>query len=396
MLKPIAHSKPSLDLSSSSRVVNVPPPSTGTGNRHRKAAASVDRFSLRSLLGGGPSGDKVTSGSPTLSPPVRRGSLMGQRASKIPFSEAPPSTTSPPSDDKRTSRRQKAMSLQPFGKGPSSAAVAAVRLPKGPEVEPVDMREGARTRSSTMTPLQSPPDSAARTITNRPPRASAITAPRSSTTSTLTALDSEWSGARSSSGSRMGSSTSSAPMNKAKLVMDWFRRKSVRGEAVSQPLATDFDRYRPSTLSTVLEPVSAAAVAPVDWAGADGKAQGLGLAPTTLASTNPSVIVTGAPGSGETRETPGILDGPRRSSRDSSSAQGRLSKNNSISSTGTVALSSAAGPSGAGLRVHQGALDRSAVTSRAPGLVMEDLRNVLWNMGIDSAQEGEFSESFQS
>ena len=45
------------------------------------------------------------------------------------------------------------------------------------------------------------------------------------------------------------------------------------------------------------------------------------------------------------------------------------------------------------MRTHQGALDKSAVTSRAPRAVMEEIRNVLWEMGIEASVEGDFSQS---
>ena len=44
------------------------------------------------------------------------------------------------------------------------------------------------------------------------------------------------------------------------------------------------------------------------------------------------------------------------------------------------------------MRTHQGALDKSAVTSRAPRAVMEEIRNVLWEMGIEASVEGDFSQ----
>ncbi|KAH8918887.1 hypothetical protein BT69DRAFT_1267292 [Atractiella rhizophila] len=42
------------------------------------------------------------------------------------------------------------------------------------------------------------------------------------------------------------------------------------------------------------------------------------------------------------------------------------------------------------LRVHHGAIDQNAVTPRQPQEIMDEIRKVLWNLGIEAQRDGEF------
>lgn len=173
-------------------------------------------------------------------------------------------------------------------------------------------------------------------------------------------------------------SSTATPGGKAKMVMDWFRRKSVRADP-SAPSSTlsaststksvlEFDRYTPApSLGSRL--------------GNKGRN-------SVPAKEKEKVLVPVVPVSSTAKVKPSATLAPPPSlmpfpSPSSVSMSPNLSNFN-VASTSVQAK----------LRVHQGALDKRAVTSRAPAVVMGDVRETLRSLGIDVVEEGEFSQSF--
>lgn len=348
------------------------PPSVASS---RKNAASNDRFSIRSLLSGSQS------------------SL--DRPAKIGESDLDDTST------RRKSRRQKALSLQPFRHTMSS------KVSKKSEVLPAvaSSKSAPRSRSSTITAKGSEQTSTSmppppKPTTQRPVTRASVQAPPPAVRQNSTDLEANWSGSQASGG-------------KAKAVMDWFRRRSTRnypgggssdsgsGSAAPTPIAIDFDRRQPALVATSEAPASSNVSMRDDVA-------------TPVLERTPSVVVTGTafeamsalPSTSEEESQP--------SSRSASGAHSQLSQV-SQKSASTVATSVSAmsttipaalftRPTTIApppvpppfpqnrLRVHQGALDKNAVTSKPPPDVMSQVKQVLWNMGIDAVQEGDFSE----
>lgn len=354
---------------------------------HKKGVKSIDRFSIRALLGGGsPSGSTLER---TQSQNARRASTSNSKtADAVRAAEAEALEKERALEEvtnaRRQSRRQKAMSLQPFKTGTASSKLT--RTPKLEAGETFASISMPRTRSSTVVPsLGMPP----------PPRPyagatnSRILPTSASTTNKFSDVEANWN----------SSQASATPSGKANAVMAWFRRRSTRGmpspEIPQSPIATDFDR-RSSVLPSI--PSSSAI-------------EELSLPfPTTEAAVStpmvkaPSVIVTAAVNPEPERyaiDARGERSVP--ASRSASGAQSHLSQMSAVttSTLATTASNSSstihAPPLGAAftnakLRIHQGALDKKAITSKSPQLVIVDLRNALWKMGIDVVQEGEFSK----
>jgi protein-serine/threonine kinase len=326
------------------------PPSAASSalSKHGKSASSSDRFSLRAFLPGATT--KVSTTDRAKAAEVRR------EADAVAKEKVLEEVT-----NRRQSRRQKALSLQPFRQ--STTKVAKVT-----KVEPTVVT-GVQTRSSTAATTGS---------MGPPPKPSVPVRPLSTRASTATTFDTDSS-----------SQAPGTPSGKARAVMDWFRRRSTRGvpvaEAPRTAIATDFDRYRPAI--THARPPSDAGTA----------MQEAPVAPSPSIPKAPAVVVTSAviP---TAPSYPAGTDRSEPSSRSASGAQSHLSQ----LTTSTMATTASRGSliptaqavfSDSKLRIHQGALDRAAVTSRLPPVIIVEVRNALWNMGIDVFQEGEFSTS---
>lgn len=352
------------------------PPSAASSRQ--KPTTSTDRFSLRSLL----SGSQTSLDRPG----------NGKTASDVDEKKAAQDEASV----RRKSRRQKALSLQPFRHSVSS------KTSKKSDVLPAvaSSKTAPRSRSSTVTAQgidtisEMPPPPRPSTSTQRPVTRSSMQGPPPAVRQNSTDLEANWS----------SSQAGATPSGKAKAVMDWFRRRSTRnypstgssdsGSGSTAPIRTDFDRRQTSSTVTTEAPVSSNvsmkdAPAPVD--------------------SSPSVVVTNT-AAGQ----PAVEEESQPSSRSASGAHSHLRQfsQKSASTTATsVSTKSAAVPAPAPaparqatapppavvfpqnrLRIHQGALDKKAVTSKPPSDVMVEIRNALWHMGVDAVQEGEFSE----
>ncbi|GAA5951110.1 hypothetical protein JCM21900_005727 [Sporobolomyces salmonicolor] len=350
-------------------------------SRHRPAP-SIDRFSIRSLLGGSTTSFDKTS-------------ATSERA------KASESTKDTPLDEvtnrRKTSRRQKALSLQPFRNSVSSKVPKQAKANLNAQVEASRNGDSSRNRSSTLAPPPLP-TAMSRPATPTTPAWSRPASMRSqASTSTpqakrlSTDLEANWQGANS------GGAT---PSGKAKAVMDWFRRKSTKGYPGGElaPIVTDFDRpastpvaapvsssvsIRDEPIPPVPAPVPAPAPAPVPAA--------VTAAPEATEPA-PSVVVTAAT---QSESQP--------SSRSASGAQSQFSQKTASTTATTVTNSGAstvqptkpqepAAPTfvPSKLRFHQGALDKNAVTYRSPNEVVVEIKHALWNMGVDMAMEGDY------
>lgn len=346
---------------------NVPTPKTSTGtqpsqatnadsipsstSRHRTTMSS-DRFSIRSLLNGhaGPS-DRAgrnparVEATGTVAPPT------------VPSSDGPLDDVS---NRRRSTRRQKALSLQPFRSSVNS------KLPKQARANVEAAIAASRDRPSTDSH-----EAAAPTQQQEQP---------TSDKRFNTDLEANW--------QQQASPVNPTPSNKAKAVMDWFRRRSTRHDtsALAPPIAADFQR-RERPLSSVYESTTS----------------------SKSARSQMSTPVTVAP-----KERPQQATAVNESTRPVTPAQTASSSNANAPSAdpvqsghavrpevptiSTPAASQPAAPvasafSPAKLRFHQGALDKNAVTYRSPDEVFAEVKQVLWNMGVEMVLEGDYSKS---
>lgn len=225
-----------------------------------------------------------------------------------------------------------------------------------------------------------------------------------------TDLEANW-GSGPSSQAATATAAGATPSGKAKAVMDWFRRRGTKGYerggggGGDAPISTDFDRRRPASVVTqsIIE---------------EQPSPGVEAASSAAAAVAPAVVVTTVPPRVEpptTTTTTTTESAP--SSRSASGAQSDYSVTSAASTAATTVSTStdsrrveskpqlppapivpvpvpvpvlvpAFAPTK--LRFHQGALDKHAVTYRAPNEVMHDLKATLWHMGVDMAIEGEY------
>ena len=360
------HTEKPLPSSRAHENENVPTPKTSAGtqasqstnvdsvpsatSRHRPTMSS-DRFSIRSLLNGhaGPS-DRAgrnparVEATGTVAPPA------------VPSSDGPLDDVS---NRRRSTRRQKALSLQPFRSSVNS------KLPKQARANVEAAIAASRDRPSI--------DTAEAAAPTQPP-------PTSSDKRFNTDLEANW--------QQQASPVNPTPSGKAKAVMDWFRRRSTRQDtsALAPPSAADFQR-RERPLSSVYESATSTASTrsrmstPVIVAPKERPQQATAvnestppLTPAQTASNSSASAPSAAPvqSSQVARQ-----DVPPISTRASSQP----------------AAPAASAFSPAKLRFHQGALDKNAVTYRSPDEVFAEIKQVLWNMGVEMVLEGDYSKS---
>ncbi|BGP27595.1 CAMK/CAMKL/Kin4 protein kinase [Rhodotorula toruloides] len=357
--------------STSSQNSQPPRPPSAASSRHRHAP-SADRFSLRSFLGGSAQGNEKTG-----------------RVPPVPAKDSPLDEVT---NRRKTTRRQKALSLQPFRHSVSS------KLPKQARANvEAATAMASRDRSSTvagssaqdgMPPPLSKPQEALQQVQASPAwvrqgRTQKLSDGASSTTGSKrvsTDLEANW----------QGPSSSVPPSGKAKAVMDWFRRKSTRNEPSGQmlaPIKTDFDdrRKRPlSTATKVTEGVASSNVSMRDAASTPVPAE----RPPSVVITQPVVSATPA----ETSLTQSQISHRTASTLSSSIAHAPAQPVPPSRPSQPVQQPSLAPPAfvASKLRFHQGALDKNAITYRSPDEVIAEIKQALWSMGVDMAAEGEY------
>ncbi|GAA5989892.1 hypothetical protein JCM10908_002365 [Rhodotorula pacifica] len=325
---------------------------TSSTSRHRPTMSS-DRFSIRSLLSGhaGPS-DKA-----------------GRNPARVEATGivAPPGVLSSDgalddvSNRRRSTRRQKALSLQPFRSSVNS------KLPKQARANVEAAIAASRERSSTASQADAPV---------HPPTSAPPVDKRFNTD-----LEANW--------QQQTSSANPTPSGKAKAVMDWFRRRSTRHDnsALGPPISTEFQRRplssvresaasSPSTRSRVSTPV---ATTPKEALHASSKSEST---PSVTLTQPPTATATAAVAAPTT--VPSAA--PPQTSQVSQKTASTISTQ--VSSQPAAAVPIAFSP--AKLRFHQGALDKNAVTYRSPDEVFAEVKQVLWNMGVEMALEGDY------
>ncbi|BGP51566.1 hypothetical protein JCM10450v2_007513 [Rhodotorula kratochvilovae] len=355
---PAQRAQPKTSAGSQTSQPARPPSAASNVSRHRHTA-SADRFSLRSLLGASnpPSASRTPVPAPTSAAPP------------VPTKDSPLDEVT---NRRKAGRRQKAMSLQPFRQSVSA------KLPKGARANVDAAVALSRDRASTINAQGEMLPPVPKQPSSRPPSSS-----RPDSTSLLatkrfsTDLEANW-----------GSSATAGPTpsGKAKAVMDWFRRKSSRGDGAPPvpPIQTDFDRPAARTAS------SATTDAPVS------SNTSMRDAAPARDSPNPSVIVTQPAPPAQVQPPPPVESAPPSNGHSQISHKTVSTLGSSIGSTAPVpqlppqqvVAPSAFAPSK--LRFHQGALDKNAITYRAPNDVLGEIKQVLWNMGVDMAMEGEY------
>ncbi|BGP03410.1 CAMK/CAMKL/Kin4 protein kinase [Rhodotorula toruloides ATCC 204091] len=358
--------------STSSQASQPPRPPSAASSRHRHAP-SVDRFSLRSFLGGA--------------------NQANDKSGRVPPVPAKDSPLDEVTNRRKSTRRQKALSLQPFRHSVSS------KLPKQARanVEAASVM-ASRDRSSTVAGSSSTQDGMPPPLPKPQEALQQVQASPAWVRQGRTQKLSD--GASSAMGSKrlsadleanwQGSSSSVPPSGKAKAVMDWFRRKSTRNEPSGQmlaPIKTDFDDRRKRPLSTATEVTEGVASSNVSMRDA---------ASTPIpAERPPSVVIT----------QPVVSAPPAEPSLTQSQISHRTAStlSSSIAHAPTAAAppprpsqpaqqQSIAPPAfvASKLRFHQGALDKNAITYRSPDEVIAEIKQALWNMGVDMAAEGEY------
>ncbi|GAA5916903.1 hypothetical protein JCM6882_000599 [Rhodosporidiobolus microsporus] len=369
--------------SAATEPLRAPSVASTTTSRHRHAP-SADRFSIRTLLGGSlPANDRVSRpSSARIEGSTASSSMTGGR-------DALDEVT-----NRRKTRRQKALSLQPFRNSVSS------KLPKQARANVEGQIGASRGRASTLSQQEQQQMAPPPVPTVRPQpqqqqqQQPAWVRPTATSTSSSskrmsTDLEANWPGSSSASTHGHGTPT---PSGKAKAVMDWFRRKSTRQDGLAPPpIQTDFDdRRRRAPSSTRAEAPASSNTSMRDGA----------ITPTAPSSDvhpdrAPSVVITPVLAQGESQPSSRSASGAHSSQFSHKTVSTLATSVAAPSSSGPVATTVSAAPaapafSPSKLRFHQGALDTKAVTYRVPTEVIHEIKAVLWNMGVDMAMEGDF------
>ncbi|BGP19993.1 hypothetical protein JCM10213_006770 [Rhodosporidiobolus nylandii] len=349
--------------SSAATEARAPSVASSTATSRHRHTPSAGRMSIRQLLGGSaPAGDRPPS------------SASQQSGAATPLDEV--------TNRRKTTRRQKALSLQPFRNSVSS------KLPKQARQKVDAQTAASRGRSNTaVQPEQPPPQTAAPPLpTARPAPQPSWVRPNAQSNASRSSkrlsqdLEANWSGA--------GAPT---PSGKAKAVMDWFRRKSTKGDGLAPPIPTDFDDRRygsrpPSSLAG--EPPASSNTSMRDGAITPTAPAPAASAPPVPASSErpahperaPSLVVSPAIPQVESQPSSRTPSGAHSSQISTSAAATTVNPNPAVMPAFTPSR----------LRYHQGAIDRKALTYRVPTEVINEVKQALWDMGVDMALEGEY------
>jgi len=349
---PGASASPSVSASSEQQDSGSQKSSVSTKGRHKRGKSSLDRIGLGKIFG---SGFGLSSSVPA-TPPVNGMSSTSRNGSVTPVpsetrtSATSDNLTSDKAPEKKSRRNTLTVMVEPLSR--------SIRGKKGRmATTPVD---GANSVNGGKIPKSSPhPSSAPLSASSNPVQDGTYSASQDT--------------------SAMLAST-----NKAKKVMQWFRTKSKGHDSVGFPIeegATPTQsKYRKgfsASSSTINHPVPSSAP---------------GLAESGM---SPQVVVT-SPNSG--RPVPKLLytGHPQRSA--STATESALATpsfvtrfRNSITSSSSNHLQQAekSNPHGQ-LRIHHGAVDPTAVTTRPPPEVMAHVRKVLESMGVEIQLESEY------
>lgn len=382
--------------------------------RHRKGM-STDKFFLSKLLGtpsSAPTGDVLQQISGNNTTAV--GADSEPKAPSVATSAINSHPASEPTGRRTSSSRRKAMSLV-VGRANEASEKEREKSPKA------ERRLTARLRKETLTKDSMRPETPKRNIsgTSSKPSPSAASVITNHSTSVKSSIFK-----RSNNGSSAvpfdhslneSSSTVGASSNAAKKVMDWFRKKSLsRGMLDEKPPLGPFETQSaaasPIHSSHKQEGVSTASAANGQAMSEPGSA--------------PQLIVTGDGAAGQQNGQAGIDSVP--SSRSTSGTHSQTSQathstgvtsaaesstnaaqryaSDHKSSTSTVHQQQATPRASASpmqrqtangvlpdsaLRIHQGAVDQSALTSRAPVDVFSQVQRTLWQLGVEAKKEGE-------
>ncbi|KNZ53378.1 CAMK/CAMKL/KIN4 protein kinase [Puccinia sorghi] len=187
----------------------------------------------------------------------------------------------------------------------------------------------------------------------------------------------------------VATSTGQASNNsKAKRVMDWFRFKSLNGSTTSAnqahahahehlvppvPIPTDFDARvkNPQPTPPALSPLPNNASSPPTESH-----QPALQVPVPLMS-KPSATQTSAASSKTSHRF--TLAHPRPSTSTAVEFRNPHNMNPAAEQTG--------GFNDSKLKLHHGAIDQNAISSKLPPVIMQQLKQILWEMGIDVVEE---------
>ena len=378
--------------------------SAASARRGHKPSQSLGG-SIRSFLGGHEKAPTQAQVPPPLPSSATAGDLAGSTSttgSTLVGGPGPGPGSAEAKTEKRKSRRQKAMSLQPFRAG-TQAKVSKAKEPM-PTIPSTDAREGARTRSSTLTPATTkahapgamgpppPRGSSSRAreaaeLENRAPvRNPSIASSSATGHSHQPDLEAGW-GAHGQPKEGQG---------KAKAVMDWFRRKSNRNSIMASesntnshdpPIKTDFDQLRTRTQSTTNTKRQSV--------HGPARAQANGRTPTPEVVVTPTLPITAAPGSTQSHVSQVTVSSSSSAvpaAVTAAPAASGAASSRAPTTTPSRALTAArpARPAEVRLREHIGAIDKAATTEREPSVVMQAVHAALWEMGVVVIPEGEF------
>lgn len=367
--------------SASTASVARPPSASSSRSRHNKQGSS-DRFSISRFLSSSSTADRQNSGNKqSTSSEQVIGNADGTEERKKGRRKALSLVVEPFKSSTRAKRTS--VRVNPPSASTSSNDVtspAATITPGNAEAAKMSEstslpRDRPRTRSTIITP--GPPGPSPPVVT--PPQ----TSPRKATAARRpgTATSKQAFGAVDDGTNWVANG--GPPANKAKRVMDWFRWRSLPRDDSFNSLANTKrvpQSDLPEAESTVAEPAVTEAAPQLVVTGVTNEAETPTAQLEAVQTTADDVAVL--PPIAASVSMPSAVAQQVQNNVD-------LRRDHSISqsireeptATKDVIFNESR------LRFHSGAVDQNALTSRSPPVVLEDIRQVLWSMGIEVREE---------
>lgn len=378
-------------------------------NRHRKGMSTDKAFFSRLMSSTGGGDATTTTNNNNLSGRSRVAQVEEMPATPNSKAEAASSETG----RKTSSNRRKAMSLVVGRYGDQlSPAIKDREKASANKAIKEEKRLTGRIRKTTLTkengnkletPVKSSGGGAAAASPSTPSLKQQQQQHSPSAASVMTTNESLRQSSRSSNKAggtpfdqRFNESTSTVgpSTNAAKKVMDWFRKKSLsRGGFDEKPPLGPFEAEQRLTNTPRL-------VVTNDAGKEEKRIENAELAAHDSVPSSRSTSGTHSESSQATDAT-GLTTATEDSLIGGNSGGGNKSSSSTVQQQPTPRASTVLGPKSrvqvddSALRVHQGAVDQSALTSRAPDDVIRQVQKALFDMGIEAKKEREEEYKFE-